>query len=489
MSTMNLTLLTDFYELTMMQGYFKSQAAETVIFDAFYRQNPNGGGYAIAAGLEQVIDYIKNLHFSEDDIAYLKSLNIFDGDFLEYLSHFHFSGGIYAIPEGTVVFPMEPLIKVVAPIMEAQLVETAILTILNHQSLIATKAARVVYAAQGDSVLEFGLRRAQGPDAGVYGARAAMIGGCVGTSNVLTGQLFDVPVKGTHAHSWIMSFPDEYTAFRTYANLYPDACCLLVDTYDTLKSGVPNAIRVFQEMKDAGIVLKNYGIRLDSGDLAYISKQARKLLDAAGFEDAYISASSDLDEYLIQSLKLQGCKISSWGVGTNLITSKDCPSFGGVYKLAAIKDETTGEFIPKIKLSENTVKITNPGNKTIYRIYDKTQGKIKADLISLADETFDETKDMIIFDPHATWKKTKIRANTYTLRELLVPVFKNGECVYTSPSVMEIRDVCLKEQDTLWDETKRFVNPQAVYVDLSDKLFHIKSDLLEKMSMDSMEKK
>ena len=489
MSTMNLTLLTDFYELTMMQGYFKSQAAETVIFDAFYRQNPNGGGYAIAAGLEQVIDYIKNLHFSEDDIAYLKSLNIFDGDFLEYLSHFHFSGDIYAIPEGTVVFPMEPLIKVVAPIMEAQLVETAILTILNHQSLIATKAARVVYAAQGDSVLEFGLRRAQGPDAGVYGARAAMIGGCVGTSNVLTGQLFDVPVKGTHAHSWIMSFPDEDTAFRTYANLYPDACCLLVDTYDTLKSGVPNAIRVFQEMKDAGIVLKNYGIRLDSGDLAYISKQARKLLDAAGFEDAYISASSDLDEYLIQSLKLQGCKISSWGVGTNLITSKDCPSFGGVYKLAAIKDETTGEFIPKIKLSENTVKITNPGNKTIYRIYDKTQGKIKADLISLADETFDETKDMIIFDPHATWKKTKIRANTYTLRELLVPVFKNGECVYTSPSVMEIRDVCLKEQDTLWDETKRFVNPQAVYVDLSDKLFHIKSDLLEKMSMDSMEKK
>lgn len=486
---MNLTLLTDFYELTMMQGYFKSQAAETVIFDAFYRQNPNGGGYAIAAGLEQVIDYIKNLHFSEDDIAYLKSLNIFDGDFLEYLSHFHFSGDIYAIPEGTVVFPMEPLIKVVAPIMEAQLVETAILTILNHQSLIATKAARVVYAAQGDSVLEFGLRRAQGPDAGVYGARAAMIGGCVGTSNVLTGQLFDVPVKGTHAHSWIMSFPDEYTAFRTYANLYPDACCLLVDTYDTLKSGVPNAIRVFQEMKDAGIVLKNYGIRLDSGDLAYISKQARKLLDAAGFEDAYISASSDLDEYLIQSLKLQGCKISSWGVGTNLITSKDCPSFGGVYKLAAIKDETTGEFIPKIKLSENTVKITNPGNKTIYRIYDKIQGKIKADLISLADETFDETKDMIIFDPHATWKKTKIRANTYTLRELLVPVFKNGECVYTSPSVMEIHDVCLKEQDTLWDETKRFVNPQAVYVDLSDKLFHIKSDLLEKMSMDSMEKK
>jgi nicotinate phosphoribosyltransferase len=479
---MNLTLLTDLYELTMMQGYFKSHATETVIFDAFYRANPNDGGYAIAAGLDQVIDYIKNLHFSMEDIAYLRSLSIFDEDFLEYLSNFHFSGDIYAIPEGTVVFPREPLIKVVAPIIEAQLVETAILTIINHQSLIATKAARVVYAAKGDSIMEFGLRRAQGPDAGVYGARAAMIGGCVGTSNVLTGQLFDVPVKGTHAHSWIMSFPDEYTAFRTYADLYPDACCLLVDTYDTLKSGVPNAIRVFQEMRDSGVPLKNYGIRLDSGDLAYMSKQARKLLDAAGFEDAYISASSDLDEYLIQSLKEQGCKITSWGVGTNLITSRDCPAFGGVYKLAAIKDEASGEFIPKIKLSENTEKITNPGNKTIYRIYDKTHGKIKADLICLADEKFDPNKDMVIFDPLATWKKTKIKAKTYTLRELLVPIFLKGECVYTSPSVMEIRDYCTKEQNTLWDETKRFVNPQTVYVDLSDKLYRIKTDLLEEMS-------
>ena len=298
-----------------------------------------------------------------------------------------------------------------------------------------------------------------------------------------------MPVMGTHAHSWIMSFPDEYTAFRTYAKLYPNACCLLVDTYDTLKSGVPNAIRVFQEMRDAGLPLKHYGIRLDSGDLAYMSKQARKLLDAAGFEDAYIAASSDLDEYLIQSLKLQGCKISSWGVGTNLITSKDCPSFGGVYKLAAIQDEKTGEFIPKIKLSENIGKITNPGNKTIYRIYDKTHGKIRADLICLADETFDESKDMMIFDPNATWKKTKIKAGSYTLRELLIPVFQGGECVYTSPSVMEIRETCLKEQDTLWDETKRFVNPQAVYVDLSDKLYQIKSELLEQMSMDSLEKK
>ena len=356
------------------------------------------------------------------------------------LSRFHFSGDIYAIPEGTVVFPREPLIKVVAPIMEAQLVETAILTILNHQSLIATKASRVVYAAKGDGIMEFGLRRAQGPDAGVYGARAAMIGGCIGTSNVLAGQLFDVPVKGTHAHSWIMSFPDEYTAFRTYANLYPDACCLLVDTYDTLESGVPNAIRVFQEMRDAGIPLKNYGIRLDSGDLAYMSKEARKLLDAAGFSDAYISASSDLDEYLIDSLKSQGAKITSWGVGTNLITSKDCPAFGGVYKLAAIREESTGAFLPKIKLSENTEKITNPGNKTVYRIYGRNTGKIRADLICLSEETFDPARDMIIFDPMETWKKTKIHADTYTLRELLVPVFLKGECVYTSPSVMDIRE-------------------------------------------------
>lgn len=479
MSTMNLTLLTDLYELTMMQGYFKSHSTETVVFDAFYRRNPSGGGYAITAGLEQVIDYIKNLRFSGDDISYLRNLGIFEEDFLDYLSRFHFSGDIYAIPEGTVVFPREPLIKVVAPIMEAQLVETAILTILNHQSLIATKASRVVYAAKGDGIMEFGLRRAQGPDAGVYGARAAMIGGCIGTSNVLAGQLFDVPVKGTHAHSWIMSFPDEYTAFRTYANLYPDACCLLVDTYDTLESGVPNAIRVFQEMRDAGIPLKNYGIRLDSGDLAYMSKEARKLLDAAGFSDAYISASSDLDEYLIDSLKSQGAKITSWGVGTNLITSKDCPAFGGVYKLAAIREESTGAFLPKIKLSENTEKITNPGNKTVYRIYGKNTGKIRADLICLSEETFDPARDMIIFDPMETWKKTKIHADTYTLRELLVPVFLKGECVYTSPSVMEIREYCQKELDTLWDETRRFVNPHEVYVDLSDKLYQIKSQLLE----------
>lgn len=482
MRALNLTLLTDLYELTMMQGYFKNPTDQIVVFDAFYRKNPCDGGYAICAGLEQVIEYIRDLHFAPDDIDYLKSLKIFDTDFLEYLRGFHFTGDIYAIPEGTIIFPREPLLKVIAPVMEAQLIETAILNILNHQSLIATKASRVVYAAKGDGIMEFGLRRAQGPDAGIYGARAAMIGGCIGTSNVLTGQMFDVPVKGTHAHSWIMSFPDEYTAFKAYANLYPDACILLVDTYDVLKSGVPNAIRVFKEMQAEGIELKGYGIRIDSGDLAYLSKQAHKMLKEAGFEDAIISASSDLDEYLIDSLKAQGAKVNSWGVGTNLITSKGHPAFGGVYKLAAIKNKEDEDFIPKIKLSENVEKVTNPGNKTIFRIYDKATGKIRADLICLADEVFDPEKDMIIFDPMATWKKTKIEGGTYTLRELLVPVFKKGECVYTSPSVMEIRDICQKEKQTLWGETLRLVNPQEVYVDLSDKLYKIKSDLLEEMS-------
>ena len=339
MRALNLTLLTDLYELTMMQGYFKNPTDQIVVFDAFYRKNPCDGGYAIAAGLDQIIEYVRDLHFSPDDIDYLRSLNIFDNDFLEYLRGFHFTGDIYAIPEGTVVFPREPLLKVIAPVMEAQLVETAILNMLNHQSLIATKASRVVYAAKGDGVMEFGLRRAQGPDAGIYGARAAMIGGCIGTSNVLTGQMFDVPVKGTHAHSWIMSFPDEYTAFKTYSQLYPDSCILLVDTYDVLNSGVPNAIRVFKEMQEEGILHKGYGIRIDSGDLAYLSKKAYKMLAAAGFEDAVISASSDLDEYLIDSLKTQGAKINSWGVGTNLITSNGNPAFGGVYKLAAIKNK------------------------------------------------------------------------------------------------------------------------------------------------------
>ena len=486
MRAMNLTLLTDLYELTMMQGYFKNPTHQIVVFDVFYRTNPCKGGYAIAAGLEQVVEYIKDLHFTSDDIAYLKSLHIFEQDFLDYLKGFFFSGDIYAIPEGTVVFPQEPLLKVVAPVMEAQLIETAILNIINHQSLIATKASRIVYAAKGAGIMEFGLRRAQGPDAGIFGARAAMIGGCVGTSNVLTGQMFDVPVLGTHAPSWIMSFPDEYTAFKTYADMYPDACTLLVDTYDTLKSGVPNAIRVFREMKDAGHPLTHYGIRLDSGDLAYLSKEARKMLDAAGFTHATIAASSDLDEYLIDSLKTQGAKIDSWGVGTNLITSSGHPAFGGVYKMAAIRDKDAAEFTPKIKLSENTEKVTNPGNKTIYRIYSKATGKIRADLICLAEESFDTSQDMIIFDPIDTWKRTKIVGGTYTLRELLVPVFLKGECVYQSPSVMEIRDYCRKELDTLWDETRRLMNPSEVYVDLSDRLYELKKALLEEMGSASI---
>ena len=426
-----------------------------------------------------MIEYIQNLHFDREDVEYLRSLKMFDEDFLEYLADFKFSGDIYAIPEGTVVFPREPLIKVIAPIMEAQLVETAILNIINHQSLIATKTARIVHAAQGDGIMEFGLRRAQGPDAGIYGARAAMIAGCIGTSNVLAGQMFDVPVKGTHAHSWIMSFPDELTAFRTYAKLYPDACILLVDTYDTLGSGVPNAIRVFKEMREAGIPLTFYGIRLDSGDLAYLSKQAKKMLDEAGFSDAVISASNDLDEFLIDSLKIQGATINSWGVGTNLITSKDCPSFGGVYKLAAILDRKTGQFIPKIKLSENTEKVTNPGNKTIRRVYNKNTGKIIADLICLVDEVYDEDKSLLLFDPIETWKKTLLSPGTYTLRELMIPVFKSGECVYHSPKVMEIQKYCKGELDTLWEESKRLINPHEIHVDLSNELWHMKNQLLD----------
>ncbi|MGC6175027.1 nicotinate phosphoribosyltransferase [Lacrimispora sp. 38-1] len=480
MSQRNLTLLTDLYELTMMQGYFKEKDAnETVIFDAFYRSNPGGNGYAICAGLEQVIEYIKELEFNSADVDYLRSTGLFEEDFLEYLLHFRFSGDIYAIPEGTVIFPREPLVKVIAPIMEAQLVETALLTIINHQSLIATKTARVVYAAEGDGVMEFGLRRAQGPDAGIYGARAAMIGGCVGTSNVLAGKMFNVPVKGTHAHSWIMSFPDELTAFRSYAKLYPKACILLVDTYDTLKSGVPNAIQVFKEMKEANIPLTSYGIRLDSGDLAYLSKKAKKMLTEAGFPDAIISASNDLDETLINSLKIQGAAINSWGVGTNLITSKDCPSFGGVYKLAAVLDRKTGEFNPKIKLSENAEKITNPGNKAIKRIYSRETGKIIADLICLEGEVYDENHSLLLFDPIETWKKTHLAPNTYTMRDLLIPVFQGGECVYESPAVMDIKAYCKKELDTLWDESRRLVNPHEVHVDLSKPLWNMKNQLLD----------
>ena len=478
MAGRNLTLLTDLYELTMMQGYFKENIKEVVVFDAFFRQNPCDNGFSISAGLEQVIDYIKELSFNYDDIDYLRSTGLFEEDFLDYLRSYHFTGDLYAIPEGSVMFPREPMVKVVAPIMEAQLVETAILNIINHQSLIATKTSRVVHAAAGDGVMEFGLRRAQGPDAGIYGARAAMIAGCIGTSNVLAGQMFDVPIKGTHAHSWIMSFPDELTAFRAYAKQYPSACILLVDTYDTLRSGVPHAIQVFKEMREAGIPLTFYGIRLDSGDLTYLSKKARKMLDEAGFPDAVISASNDLDELIIQSLKSQGCEIHSWGVGTKMITSADWSSFGGVYKLAAIQDPKTGEFSPKIKVSENTEKVTNPGNKTIYRIYSKDDHKIIADLICLVDEEYDPNEPLMLFDPIDTWKKTYLEGGTYEMRELLVPIFKNGTCIYETPKLMDIQAYCKSELDTLWPETKRLTNPHRVYVDLSQKLFDMKNRLL-----------
>lgn len=478
----NFTLLTDFYELTMMQGYLKSgKHQERVIFDMFYRKNPCGNGFAICCGLEQVVEYIRNLNFSEEDIDYLRSLGTFDEDFIEYLRGFHFTGDIYAIPEGTVVFPKEPLIKVIAPVIEAQLVETAILNLVNHQSLIATKAYRVVHAAQGDGVMEFGLRRAQGPDAGIYGARAAVIAGCIGTSNVYAGQKFRVPVLGTHAHSWIMSFPTELEAFKAYARLYPNNCILLVDTYDTLKSGVKNAILCYDAMKEEGITLKRFGIRLDSGDLAYLSKKARKMLDEAGYPDAIISASNDLDENLIASLKAQGACITSWGVGTNLITSESQPSFGGVYKLAATYSDE-GQWVPKIKLSENSEKITNPGNKQIYRIIEKDSGKVFADYIALEEERFSEAEDLVLFDPIDTWKKSTLKGGSYEMRPLLVPIFLGGKLVYNCPSVEEIKAHCKKEQESLWEECRRLTNPHAVHVDLSDKLYEMKTQLLTQYS-------
>ncbi|MDR1663328.1 MAG: nicotinate phosphoribosyltransferase [Clostridiales bacterium] len=476
-----LSLLTDFYELTMMQAYFHAERHEgrkqSAVFDMFYRENPDGNGYAIAAGLAQAVDYIKNLRFSGEDIAYLRSTNTFTEEFLDYLTRFKFTGDISAVPEGTVVFPNEPLLTVKAPVTEAQVIETAMLNIINHQSLIATKAARIVLAARGDSVLEFGLRRAQGPDAGIYGARAAVIGGCNATSNVLAGRLFNIPVRGTHAHSWVMSFGDELEAFRRYAELYPQACILLADTYDTLKSGVPNAIKVFGEMKAKGIPLTNYGIRLDSGDLAYLSKKARRMLDAAGFTGAVVSASSDLDEHLIADLKLQGAAITTWGVGTNLITSRDYPAFGGVYKMVSVSTNG-GPWQPKIKLSENPVKITNPGEKKIFRLYDGATGKIKADLIALADEALDNSTNLTIFDPLATWKRMTLKAKTFNVRELLEPVFVKGECVYPERAVTDIRAYSAAEQNTLWDEHRRLTNPHPVPVDLSQRLYDLKQDLI-----------
>ena len=483
-SQRNLTLLTDLYQLTMMQGYYNNDTNNhEVVFDLFYRNNPSKNGYAICAGLSQTIEYIQNLAFTEGDIEYLASLNTFQDEFLDYLRNFKFTGDIYAIPEGTVVFPMEVLMRVKAPIFEAQFVETALLNMINHQSLIATKAARVVKAAEGDPILEFGLRRAQGPDAGIYGARAAIIGGCAGTSNVLTGQMFNVPVSGTHAHSWVMSFDEEIEAFRAYAKLFPDKCILLVDTYDTLESGVPNAIKVFDEMKAAGVEMKSYGIRLDSGDLAYLSKKARQMLDAAGHKEAIISASCDLDEMLIADLKRQGAKITLWGVGTNLITSSDCPSFGGIYKLAA-EIGKDGVEIPKIKISDNPEKITNPGVKKLIRVYDKQTGKMIADIIALEHEVFDEAKPLVLYETKARWKKIKLKANTYTLRELFVPVFVDGKLVYDQPETMAIKAYAKEELDTLWEEYKRLVNPQIMQVVLSDELYALREKMLENYKKD-----
>jgi len=470
----NLTMLTDLYQLTMMYGYFKSGMRNNLAtFDMFYRSKDESTHYAVFAGLEQLIDYLQNLRFDDEALDYLRSLEIFDEDFMQELKNFKFHGDVYAVPEGTIVFSNEPLIRVTAPIFEAQLIETALLNIINHQTLIATKASRVVQAAEGGTILEFGLRRAQGPDAGIYGARAAIIGGCKSTSNVLTGQMYNIPIAGTHAHSWVMSFPDEITAFRKYAEMFPTSCLLLVDTYDTLRSGVPNAITVFKELREKGYEPK--GIRLDSGDLAYLSREARKMLDEAGFPNTIICASGDLDENLIRDLKLQGAAIDTWGVGTKLITSEDCPSLGGVYKMSAEYED--GRIVPKIKISENPVKITNPGEKKLWRIYDKASGKAVADLISLAHESYDESKPLTIYDPINTWKSMTL--TDYTLRDLHVQIFKGGECVYESPSLNEIQKYCQNDMDTFWDQYKRLLNPHRYKVDLSDSLWMLKNSMLQ----------
>lgn len=469
----NLTMMTDLYELTMMNGYLRyGKDKNRACFDLFYRRRGDVTAYAVAAGLEQVIEYVQNLRFTQEDIEYLRSLAIFDDAFLSYLSDFHFTGEILAVPEGTIVFPDEPILRVIAPIMEAQLLETALLNIINHQTLIATKAARVVQSARGDKVLEFGLRRAQGPDAGIYGARASIIGGCQATSNVLTGQLFGVPVGGTHAHSWVMSFEDELSAFRAYADVFPDNCLLLVDTYDTLGSGVPNAITVFKELRARG--KEPVGIRLDSGDLAFLSRQARVMLDDAGFPNAKIFASGDLDEEVIWDLKAQGAAIDVWGVGTRMITSMDNPALGGVYKLSA--EEVDGTFIPRIKISENPAKITNPGVKQLYRFYDRRSGKALADLLALDEEDFSSGEPLEIFDPENTWKRMTLC--DYRMRQLLVPVFENGELVYDSPALSEIAAYAKQEMETFWDEYKRLNRPHRYKVDLSQKLYDLKLQLL-----------
>ena len=476
---LNMTMLCDFYELTMSNGYFRNGMRDRICyFDVFYRNVPDGGGFAIAAGLEQVIEYIRDLHFSDEDIAYLRGRGIFDEEFLKYLRDFRFTGDIFAVPEGTPVFPREPILTVRARAIEAQLVETYILLILNHQSLIATKANRVVRAAQGRTVLEFGSRRAQGAQGAILGARAAFIGGCNGTACTISDQLYGVPAGGTMAHSWVQMFDSEYEAFKTYCELYPRNATLLVDTYNTLKSGVPNASRVFNEvLKPLGI--EECGIRLDSGDMTYLTKKARKMLDDAGWTKCRISVSNSLDEYIIQDILQQGAQIDMFGVGERLITARSEPVFGGVYKLVAVEQDD-GTIEPKIKISENVGKITNPHFKKLYRFYGNDTGKAIADYLCVHDETVDDTKDLLIFDPEATWKQKT--GYNFTAKELQVPIFKNGELVYKLPTLPEIREYCRAHVDTLWDEVKRFDNPHTYYVDLSKKLWDIKYDLLKNNS-------
>ena len=473
---MNLTMLCDYYELTMTNGYYACGMQNRITyFDIFFRSVPDGGGFAIAAGLEQAIRYIQQLHFDEDDIAYLRGRKMFSEGFLESLRNYKFTGDIWAVPEGTPIFPNEPIMTVRAPAIEAQIIETFLLLTLNHQSLIATKANRVTRAAQGRTVLEFGSRRAQGSDAAVLGARAAYIGGCKGTACTLTDELYGVPAGGTMAHSWVQMFDSEYEAFKAYCEIYPDNPTLLVDTYNVLKSGVPNAIRVFNEvLKPRG--LTKCGVRLDSGDMTYLTKKTRKMLDEAGWESCKISCSNALDEYLIQDLLNQGAQIDLFGVGERLITARSEPVFGCVYKLAAVEDEA-GNIIPKIKVSENVGKITNPHFKKVYRFYGNDTGKAIADYICLHDEVVDDSRDLEIFDPQATWKRKNIY--NFTAKELLVPIFQNGELVYNMPSLPDIQKYCAEQVDTLWDEVQRFDNPHTYYVDLSQKLWDIKYALLK----------
>ena len=472
----NMTMLCDFYELTMGNGYFQTGLADRICyFDVFYRSVPDQGGFAIAAGLAQVVEYIENLHFDEEDIAYLRSKGCFSAEFLEYLRTFSFTGDIWAVPEGTPIFPGEPILTVRAPAIQAQFIETFVLLCLNHQCLIATKSNRIVRAAEGRPVAEFGSRRAHGPDGALLGARASYIAGCSATACTMADQHYGSPATGTMAHSWVQMFPDEYTAFKTYCELYPHSATLLVDTYNVLKSGVPNAIRAFQEvLLPQGIT--ECAIRLDSGDLTYLSKKARAMLDEAGLTQCKIVASNSLDEYIIRDLLQQGAQIDSFGVGERLITSKSEPVFGGVYKLSAV-ERADGSILPKIKISENPSKITNPHFKKVYRLFENDTGKAIADLICVHDEVIDPTQPLELFDPEATWKRKTI--TDFTVRELLVPIFRGGELVYQKPTIEEMRAWCAGQIDTLWDEVKRFENPHNYSVDLSQKLWDIKQLLLK----------